>query len=90
MKKKILLLFAVASLMMVGCSDDCESDADGFETIVVDSCEYLYKDSFFGNRGYGFLAHKGNCRFCKEHRQKELKELVEQLKKNNYESSRNH
>ncbi len=85
---KKILLFAIAALMMVGCSG--ESGTNGFETIVVDSCEYLIKDRFFGNHGYGYLAHKGNCRFCKERRQKELKELVEQLKKNNYESSRNH
>ena len=43
----------------------------------IDSCEYV------GYVGYGnsdIIAHKGNCRFCKERRQKELKELVEQLK----------
>lgn len=86
---KKILLFAVAAFMMVGCSGD-KSDADGFETIVVDSCEYLYKNRFYGNHGYGHLAHKGNCRFCKERRLKELKELVKQLKESNYESSRNH
>lgn len=63
---------------MVGCND--KSDADGFETIVVDSCEYLYKRIPSTGGGYDVMSHKGNCRFCKERRQKELKELVEQLK----------
>lgn len=75
--KKIILL-ALATLMVVGCN---EQDSDGsydtsrsinFETIVIDSCEYI--------RGYLILAHKGNCRFCAERRKQELKELVEQLK----------
>lgn len=85
---KKILLFAVAALMMVGCSD--ESVTDDLNTIVVDSCEYLYKEVPTSGGPYAAMAHKGNCRFCKERRQKELKELVEQLKKNNYESSRNH
>lgn len=78
MKKIILLAFA--ALMMVGCT---ETDSNGYITIntgnaqnpnvvIIDSCEYI-------NWIYR-LAHKGNCRFCKERRQKELKELVEQLK----------
>lgn len=86
---KKIILFAVASLMMVGCNDD-KSVTNDFKTIVIDSCEYLYKEVPTSGRPYAAMAHKGNCRFCKERRQKELKELVEQLKKNNYESSRNH
>ena len=39
-------------------------DVDGqkFELIVIDSCEYLFSND--SHRGY--LAHKGNCIFCKE------------------------
>lgn len=80
--KKIILL-ALAALMMVGCDN---TDANGhikldggFDTpgsFIIDSCEYI-------SWVYGF-THKGNCRFCKERRQQELKELVEQLKRNNY------
>ena len=75
--KKIILL-ALTTLMVVGCG---EQKPDGsfdisriinYETIVIDSCEYI--------RGYSRIAHKGNCRFCAERRKKELKELVEQLK----------
>lgn len=76
---KKIILFALTALM-VGCT---EKDSNGHiaintgnstnpEIIIIDSCEYV-------SWSYG-LAHKGNCRFCKERRQKELKELVEQLK----------
>lgn len=65
--------------MMVGCWDwnsdykvDTKKDGILYGVIEIDSCEYI--------RGSNRLAHKGNCRFCKERRQKELKELVEQLK----------
>ena len=34
------------------------TDAQPYEIIVIDSCEYV--------KGYYRLAHKGNCRFCKE------------------------
>ena len=80
--KKIILL-ALAALMIVGCNN--EKNPDGTYTItanprtyIIDSCEYI------GYLGFGngdILAHKGNCRFCKGRRQKELEELVEQLNK---------
>lgn len=75
MKKLLLLAFP---LMMVGCDHNSERNIDTktesiiYGTIIIDSCEYI--------RGFDKLAHKGNCRFCKERRQKEMKELVEQLK----------
>ena len=77
--KKIVLL-SLTALIMVGCISDEEEakiyEDDGFATLTYDSCEYVFKVS-----GYkGFLAHKGNCRFCKERRQKELEELVIMLK----------
>ena len=83
--RKGILLITV--LMMVGCNNDNDeykapymngglySHMTGADvcTVIIDSCEYI------GTRFQ--LAHKGNCRFCKGRRQKELKELVEQLKK---------
>jgi len=83
--KKITILVLTA-LMMVGCVYETEAEIEeqnslnGFKIIVVDSCEYLYKDTQVGYAGYGFIAHKGNCQFCKERRQKELEELVIKLK----------
>lgn len=79
--KKIVFV-VLTTLMMVGC---IEKDSNGHIAIntgnvsnpkieIIDSCEYV-------KWSYG-LAHKGNCRFCHERRQKELKELLEQLKNN--------
>lgn len=82
MKKIIILTLTV--LMMVGCmktKEDGEpilSDYYKEHSVenpylqVLDSCEYFY----WNER----MAHKGNCRFCKERRQKELEELVIKLK----------
>ena len=75
--KKIIFI-ALTALIMVGCE---YQNPDGsyntskslmMETVVIDSCEYI--------SGYYRLAHKGNCRFCKERRQKELEELVIKLR----------
>jgi len=86
---KKLILLALTALMMVGCiSNEQEAkiyEDDGFATLTYDSCEYVFKTS-----GYkGFLAHKGNCKFCAERRKKELEELVIKLKRNNYGNNYN-
>ena len=57
----------------------------GYSVIIVDSCEYIVKtiDVSPGSRTAtqsGYLAHKGNCRFCEERRKQELESLVKQLK----------
>lgn len=79
--KKIILL-ALTAMMMVGCG--LEKNNDGSivlsniptsaqpYVVVIDSCEYISWGSS--------TAHKGNCRFCKERRKKEIKEMVELLK----------
>ena len=76
--KKIILL--ALTILMMGCynqNDVANSVEEGdFGVCIYDSCEYLIRTSNY--RGY--LAHKGNCRFCKERRQKELEELVIKLK----------
>ena len=75
--KKIILL-ALTALMMVGCNytRTDHTTSDGKEVCIIDSCEYITYSN-----GYGQLyTHKGNCHFCKERRQKELKELVIKLK----------
>jgi hypothetical protein len=77
--KKIILL-ALASIIMSGCLSDEKVakiyEKDGFAVLTFDSCEYVLKEVGFR----GFFAHKGNCHFCKERRQKELEELVIKLK----------
>ena len=73
-----LILLALAALMMVGCEDApiSHTTSDGTIVVVIDSCEYIRQHTYM----YDIHTHKGNCRFCKERRQKELKELVEQIK----------
>jgi hypothetical protein len=77
---KNIMLLILTTLIMVGCISDQKKakiyENDGFATLTYDSCEYVFK-----TEGYkGFLAHKGNCHFCKERRQKELEKLITELK----------
>ena len=79
--KKIVLL-ALTALIMVGCfntknQDGTFSVSNLPRTYILDSCEYI---GYLGFGNCDVLAHKGNCRFCKERRQKELEELVIKLK----------
>ena len=62
--------------MMVGC-DKSTNSVDGYNIVIIDSCEYIRNENCYGS----VKTHKGNCRFCKERRQKELEELVGQLNK---------
>lgn len=36
------------------------NDGGGYDVVVIDSCEYLVRQSGYS----GYMAHKGNCRFC--------------------------
>ena len=84
--RKIILL-VLTTLMMVGCyqvkaNHDKQINLVGdyeIKTIVYQGCEYVVIESRYHQRTV--ITHKGNCHYCKERRQKELKELVEQLKK---------
>lgn len=76
MKKLLLIAFVV--LMMVGCdyqNPDGSYDTHkslSLETIVIDSCEYI--------SGFYRLAHKGNCKFCAERRERLInKRLINNL-----------
>lgn len=86
--KKIILLVLTA-LMMVGCdkiSNEIKKVEKAQQTrntaiqewhnqiVIIDSCEYISEET------RGLIEHKGNCRFCKERRQKELEELAIKLK----------
>jgi len=33
-----------------------------YKIIEIEGCEYIVYDSFRGYTGYGFMAHKGNCK----------------------------
>ncbi len=62
-----------------------QSRWNGYSVIIVDNCEYIVKTidvakGFRSATQSGYLAHKGNCRFCAERRRQEVEALVEQLK----------
>ena len=75
-----MILIALFALMMAGCGNQQRIanslTEEDFGVFVYDSCEYII--AFHGYKG--FLSHKGNCRFCKKRKQKELEELVIKLK----------
>jgi len=75
MKRFILLI--LVTILMTGCFNEKNPDGTYItrrqKIYIIDSCEYIG----FGN--CDVVVHKGNCRFCKERRQDELKELLIKL-----------
>ena len=88
--KKIFILTAIL-FAMISCSseqpytniyhevertnDVYSIDGVYLRTVVIDSCEYLIGRKCRGYYGYGFLSHKGNCKYCAERRKRELQNL---------------
>lgn len=80
MKNKISInrkAFAFTCVLLVavifcGCGNSHQTKEErnwqGFEVIVVDSCEYINQFEG-GHSGYRF-THKGNCKFCAERSKK--------------------
>ena len=75
---KKLILLVLAALMMGGCRKDVAYNIEEVQISIIDSCEYI-KCYTYGINSFVY-THKGNCRFCKERKQKELEELVITLK----------
>jgi hypothetical protein len=55
--KKLLLVLIV--LVFASCRE--VKKADDFSVIEIDGCQYLKAEGKRGYKGYGYLAHKGNC-----------------------------
>lgn len=66
----------LATLAIVSCENKTEAEREeakrlnGFNIVVIDSCEYLIESRA---SGYSYFAHKGNCRYCKERKEREGK-----------------
>lgn len=88
--KKFFSLLLVVALCLVGLSS-CNRETelrkrndiskltgvlshDG--VVVIDSCEYVYIVSGY----HGFLAHKGNCKYCEQRRKREQDKLVDRIR----------
>ena len=87
--KKILILVVVL-FAMISCNEqpdtrvyhETEITSDVYvvnglrlKTVVIDSCEYLIGSRYEPSVGYGYLSHKGNCKYCAERRKQELQNL---------------
>lgn len=87
--KKILILIVIL-FAMVSCSEqpdtnvyhEAEKTNDVYivnglhlRTVVIDSCEYLIGRKLSGDYGFGYLSHKGNCKYCAERRKQELQNV---------------
>jgi hypothetical protein len=68
-KPAICLYLVLALVLCGGCSNNVSKEriAKDYEVVVIDSCEYVIMDRTNGGyQGYGFMAHKGNCKYCKK------------------------
>lgn len=67
--KSILILLAIFTL---GCestethnpNQTTGSNEKSYETVVIDSCEYIEYDRGFGDSRVYCICHKGNCKYC--------------------------
>ena len=46
-----------------------------FKVVIIDSCEYLISSRYESSKGFGYMSHKGNCKYCAERRKRELQNL---------------
>lgn len=69
MKLTLSILVSVLLLTMCVPSNtmrDNKGKPYSWEVIEIDSCEYIYGIGHYK----GFLAHKGNCKYCEQRRKK--------------------
>ena len=68
----VLVIVAISIIFGIQKCEDDNADyqttgGNGYNIEIIDSCEYLVR-----HEGYsGYMAHKGNCKFCEERRKKE-------------------
>ena len=76
----IICIFICIFIVIFICSRSQEDVArsvtsDDFAVIEYDSCEYVIRSA-----GYqGFLAHKGNCKYCAKRRKHELQDVIKAM-----------
>lgn len=82
MKSNIYYLFlALMALLLMSCEEAPRTEKDSvieYDVIEIDSCEYIMVQS---RTYYGYIVtsigHKGNCKYCIERNDTELKLKVD-------------
>lgn len=64
----LAIVLFIAGFSFQKCQDDNAdyqtNGGKGYNTEIIDSCEYLVRQDGYA----GYMAHKGNCKFCEERR----------------------
>ena len=87
--KKIFILSILFVISLVSCDDVSYTETQKrknpetgvtyttegvtFHVVEIDSCEYLIGRKISGDYSFGYMSHKGNCKYCAERRKRELK-----------------
>lgn len=89
---KKLILLALTAVVIAGCEYENKNKSlseytvkgSNIKCVVIDSCEYIVNEERYAyaytESCYETYTHRGNCKFCKERRKQELKELIRELK----------
>lgn len=84
MKSNIYYLFlALMALLLMSCDNRsiARTDKDStleYDVIEIDSCEYIMVQSeAYRLKKVASIAHKGNCKYCKERNSTEFKQKID-------------
>lgn len=82
MRTKIYYLFlALMALLLMSCGEAPRTEKDSvieYDVIEIDSCEYIMVQSeTYRLKKVISIAHKGNCKYCKERNSTEIKQKID-------------
>ncbi len=82
MRTNIYYLFlALMALLLMSCGETARTEKDSvieYDVIEIDSCEYIMVQSeTYRLKKVISIAHKGNCKYCKERNSTEFKQKID-------------
>ena len=83
MKSNIYYLFlALMALLLMSCGETARTEKYStleYDVIEIDSCEYIMASNpkRVAGRKVISIAHKGNCKYCKERNSTEIKQKID-------------
>lgn len=82
MKSNVYYLFlALMALLLMACEKASRTEKDSaieYDVIEIDSCEYIMVQSeAYRLKKVTSIAHKGNCKYCKERNSTEFKQKID-------------